>query len=310
VDHKRTKIRTPRTPSGTLFSPTYPPAVGVKEFHCHEPATPRSFQEPMSPLQKSLNDNVARYGNIEQIFDEYDCDDFDPYRFIASLPSLTPMARPCCLPKKSPQAPLMTLVLDLDETLVHCSTDASDMRNPDFVFHVEFQGISYTVNCRKRPGVDEFLEFVKGRFEVVIFTASQKVYADKLLDILDPTGEAIQHRVFRDDCTNVEGNYLKDLTVLGRDLRSVVIVDNSPQAFAFQLDNGVPILSWFESRSDRELFKIIPLLDSLSYEEDVRPTLRERFHLYRKVEAHTDPVFSARLGTFEQSLAESLESVA
>jgi CTD small phosphatase-like protein 2 len=264
----------------------------------------------MSPLQKSLHENVARYGHLEQLFDEYDCDDFDPYRFIASLPVLTPLARPSCLPKKSPHMPPVTLVLDLDETLVHCSTDASEIRNPDFIFHVEFQGVVYTVNCRKRPGVDEFLEYVRGRFEVVVFTASQKVYADKLLDILDASHEVIHHRVFRDDCTNVEGNYLKDLSVLGRDLRSVLIVDNSPQAFAFQLDNGVPILSWFDSRSDRELYKIIPLLDSLLDVDDVRPTLRERFRLHSKVEAYTEPPFSARLGTFEQCLADSLESVA
>lgn len=315
VDRKqRLKVRAPRTPSGTLFSPTYPPAIGVHEFHQHEPATPTSClaDASLSPLQKSLQENVARYGHLTQEFDEYDCEDFDPYRFIASLPDISPDFRLPCLPPKCPGAPHVTLVLDLDETLVHCSTDGTEVKNPDFVFHVEFQGTIYTVNARKRPGLDEFLEYVKTRFEVVIFTASQKVYADRLLDILDPDNEVIQHRIFRDDCTNVEGNYLKDLSVLGRDLATTLILDNSPQAFAFQLDNGIPILSWFENKSDRELFKVIPLLDALNEMEDVRPALHERFQLYHKVEIKRDQLFAEifDMESFEHRLAENLDSIA
>jgi len=240
---------------------------------------------------------------MEQEFDEYDCEDFDPYGFIASLPPLIPSNRMHpCLPPKDSNAPPITLVLDLDETLVHCSTDPNEVRNPDFVFHVEFHGTIYTVNAKKRPGVHEFLEYVKNKFEVVIFTASQRVYANKLLDILDPDGDCIHHRVFRDDCTNVEGNYLKDLTVLGRDLRKTYIVDNSPQAFAFQLDNGVPILSWFENKADRELFKVIPFLESTVNAADVRPIIRNKFELFRKVESKKRLSFGGLEG-FEERLA-------
>lgn len=277
--------RSPNSPSkGALFSPMYHAAEHVQEVAAAPPPPPP--RPELSAVQKRLQENVARYGHVAQEFDQYSDDDFDPYRFIASLPTLQsdPFRQPC-LPRKAAGAPPVTLVLDLDETLVHCSTDPNDVSNPDFSFEVVFNEHTYQVFAKKRPGFEEFLHHVRGKFETVIFTASQRVYADKLLDILDPTHELIQHRVFRDDCTCVEGNYLKDLAVLGRDLSSTVIVDNSPQAFAFQLNNGIPILSWFESDDDRELYKLIPLLDVLATCTDVRPILCNKFALWKKVDS-------------------------
>lgn len=66
-------------------------------------------------------------------------------------------------------------------------------------------------------------------FEIVVFTASQSIYAEQLLDILDPDGKLIARRAYRESCIFSDGSYTKDLTVLGVDLAKVAIIDNSPQ---------------------------------------------------------------------------------
>ena len=83
--------------------------------------------------------------------------------------------------------------------------------------------------------------------------------------------------------SNSQGNFLKDLTVLGRDLSRTVLVDNSPHAFGYQVDNGVPIESWFDCPHDKELLKLECFLRKLHGRDDVRDVVRRTFQTYRLV---------------------------
>ncbi len=110
--------------------------------------------------------------------------------------------------------------------------------------------------------------------------------ADRVIDFLDPDGTLIHHRVYRDHCVEWQCNYLKDLVVLGRDLARTAIVDNSPLAFSLQMDNGIPIESWFHDPADDHLVRVEALLRQLALQDgDWRPLLQSRFQLREKVEA-------------------------
>ncbi|KAF0270661.1 Phosphatase HuPSR1 [Hanseniaspora uvarum DSM 2768] len=182
------------------------------------------------------------------------------------------------------------LVLDLDETLVHSSFKY--VKAADFVIPVEIDGIVHSVYVLKRPGCDEFLKQVAKWYEVVIFTASVSRYGDPLLDTLDGvlkpnpvskngskelynnTGERhIHQRLFRDSCYNYEGNYVKNLSQIGRPLEDIIILDNSPASYIFHPQHAVPISSWFSDIHDNELLDILPLLKDLSGVVDVGKVL-------------------------------------
>ncbi|XP_004488263.1 uncharacterized protein [Cicer arietinum] len=214
--------------------------------------------------------------DVKDDLDKAEC--FDPQSFIKNLPELSEVelnGQPTLIPKQSPRRKAVTLVLDLDETLVHSTLEHCD--DADFTFTIFFNMKEYTVYVRQRPFLHTFLERVSEMFEVVIFTASQSIYAKQLLDILDPDEKFISRRVYRESCLFSDGNYTKDLTILGVDLAKVVIIDNSPQVFQLQVNNGIPIKSWFDDRLDCALMSLLPFLETLADAEDVRPIIAKRY---------------------------------
>ncbi|KAL9236882.1 hypothetical protein vseg_011499 [Gypsophila vaccaria] len=215
---------------------------------------------------------------LEPCLDSHEAEYFDPQSFIRNLPDLSevlPSERPNMLPKESREKKPVTLVLDLDETLVHSTLEPCE--KADFTFTVFFNMKEHTVYVKERPHLRSFLKRVAEMFEIVVFTASQSIYAEQLLDILDSDRNLISGRAYRESCIFSDGSYTKDLTVLGLDLAKVAIIDNSPQVFRLQVNNGIPIKSWFDDPADNELVSLIPFLETLVYADDVRPLIAKRF---------------------------------
>jgi len=162
------------------------------------------------------------------------------------------------------------LVLDLDETLVHSSF--KPIPQPDFIVPVEIEFHWHHFHVLKRPGVDDFLKKMGEIYEIVVFTASLSKYADPVLDKLD-THQVVAHRLFRENCFSHKGNYVKDLSQLGRPIADTIILDNSPASYIFHPHNAVPVSSWFNDPHDVELTDLIPFLADLTSVPDVRGIL-------------------------------------
>jgi CTD small phosphatase-like protein 2 len=158
-----------------------------------------------------------------------------------------------------------TLVLDLDETLIHFK---SDVNNPKFLI---------------RPNAYSFLKNLSNSFEIFIFTAAQKEYADWILDKID-SRRVIAHRLYREHCQMSATSHLKDLGLLGRNLNKTIIVDNFPENFSLHKENGICIRSWYGDLSDQLLVVLEKYLLKMADDapEDVRKHLKT--HLDTKQE--------------------------
>ena len=166
-----------------------------------------------------------------------------------------------------------TLVLDLDETLVHSQFLPFPIKS-DAILKINIQEQVQDIHVLIRPGVQTFLQRLSKLYEIVIFTASVSKYADPLLDLLDKDNYC-SFRLFREHCTMIGVTFVKDLNKLGRDLKDVIIVDNSPLSYSFNKENGIPILTWFSDKNDKELLNLIPILEFLSCVNDVRDYIKD-----------------------------------
>ena len=166
-----------------------------------------------------------------------------------------------------------TLVLDLDETLVHSQFAPFSIKS-DLILKIELENQIRDIHVLIRPGVYKFLKKMSQLYEIVIFTASVSKYAEPLLDIIDKNHNC-SCRLFREHCSIIGITYIKDLKKLGRDLKDIIIIDNSPLSYSLNHENGLPILTWFDDKNDKELYYITPILEFLSDVYDVREYIQQ-----------------------------------
>ncbi|KAJ3764123.1 NLI interacting factor-like phosphatase [Lentinula raphanica] len=201
--------------------------------------------------------------------------------------SSTRSATPVLGGRKTPFHSQKTLVLDLDETLIHSTSRPINITSssglfgfgarkggPGHVVEVMLGGKSTLYHVYKRPFVDFFLRTVSGWYTLVIFTASMQEYADPVIDWLDAGRGILGNRLFRDSCTQLpNGSFTKDLSIIEADLARVCLIDNSPVSYRVNEANGIPIEGWTNDPSDEALLDLLPVLDSLRFTSDVRRVL-------------------------------------
>ena len=145
-----------------------------------------------------------------------------------------------------------TLILDLDETLIYCNDNLGLPH--DVALKIRFPtGEKVEAGVNVRPYATELLRELGQLCEIIVFTASHECYANVVLDHLDPKRELVSHRLFRSHCWQTgEGVYIKDLRVLrGRELANLLLVDNAAYSYFYQLENGVPIIPFYDDRQDQ-----------------------------------------------------------
>lgn len=224
----------------------------------------------------SPEQGVFGYGSMDLLAGDEDDDVFSPFAFIKNIPSQSQHALPQLrdIPPKTRSTPEATLVLDLEETLMYSSLTV--IENAEYSFNTVFQDHQYKVYMVLRPFVKEFLQSVAKNYELFVYTCAKRDYAEKILDILDPQRKLFRQRLYQDDCSCVLGHYIKDLSVLGRDLAKTVVLDNAPHTYPHHLMNTIPIRSWSGEQEDRELQRLIPYMDKLCTAEDFREVLKKR----------------------------------
>jgi Dullard-like phosphatase family protein len=184
-----------------------------------------------------------------------------------------------------------TLILDMDETLIHAEILPENAKpiKKDVDFTITLKNLNtetgeneiYIVYVSIRPFYDECMENLAKYYELVVFTAAEQDYADAILDVLD-TENLIFKRLYRQHCINIEDKYfVKDLRIIkDREIKDMVLVDNSIISMAFNIDNGIPVAPFFRGmKSDEEFLFLHSYLDELYHIDDIRDHNKEKFKL-------------------------------
>ena len=148
----------------------------------------------------------------------------------------------------SPPSKNYTLVLDLDETLVHFKIKSSKGGT-----------------LRARPYLFGFLEEMGHYYELVIWTSATESYANSLIDAIEYEKKYFDYILYREHAIIIGDDFVKDLTRIGRGLDRIIIIDDMPQNYRLQKENGITIKPFLgDDYEDSALYELVPILKHIA----------------------------------------------
>ena len=166
-----------------------------------------------------------------------------------------------------------TLVLDLDETLIHYKTD----------FSHNFGGSEKNMLIL-RPDLILFLKEMKKIYELVLFSYATFEYIEKILQIIESKEKFFDYILDRRHITYEKGSYIKNLSLIGRNLKNIIIIDDKPQAFKMHKENGIFIKPFYgDCYNNKNILKnLINILKEVRKDVeitgDIRKSLQKKNH--------------------------------
>jgi len=156
---------------------------------------------------------------------------------------------------------ILTIVLDLDKTLIYCE-DEEDENYEEEEDEEKEEEVKNEIILR--PGLYEFLDsLMKLKCELIIFTSSKKQKADEYINKIEKNKKYFNKILYRDYCTLIGAAYVKDISKLGRDLSKTIIIDNDLGCFYLQQENGILIKSFNGEKDDKNLFNLLNILQKI-----------------------------------------------
>ena len=171
-----------------------------------------------------------------------------------------------------------TLVLDLDETLVYLMPNNILLNEEGKIGEAKHTLIF-------RPGLIDFLKKMKSLYELVIFSFGTFEYVDSVIKIIEKKEKFFEHVLYRQHATANNGEYIKDLSLLGRDIKNIIIVDDIPQVFKMQERNGICIKAFYgDIVTERNTLKILgKILEKIRFDADEDGDIRKSLDRQRSI---------------------------
>ena len=167
------------------------------------------------------------------------------------------------------------VVFELESTLVSYYIEDLNLENET----------NNTLGINIRPHLKQSLDLIKKDYNIVIYSSGSKNYVDAILDFIDPEHNYFNLRLYREHCNkfiiNEKIYFTKNLNIFKNicPLKDIVMVDCSVIGFGFFLENGIPIIPYYDSKEDVELKLLSFYLLSISSNNDLRIALKRDIEL-------------------------------